>query len=177
MKFDSYKIPKSSFLTVPKDIALIMNQIMENENILKLLYYNSEDALKKSINADQIKELLDNKQLDSVPDILINDKKLSYLRIAFSNFLPNADNPEYRDHVIEIKIMCHYDTWHLENLDLRPYRIAGEIDALLEKTHLNGIGLLLFLSADPDTYDYNYGGITLRYLAICGNEDKLNPLE
>jgi len=62
-------------------------------------------------------------------------------------------------------------------MDLRPYRIAGEIDSMLDGARLSGIGQLLFIDADQDVYDREFGGVTLRYLAVRGHEDDVNPLE
>ena len=86
------------------------------------------------------------------------------------------DKTEYRDNTFGIDIICHYDNWDLGDYDLRPYRIAGEIDSMLDKTHLTGIGELEFVSAVPYIYDEEFAGLSLTYLAIRGNEDKVNPL-
>jgi len=59
---------------------------------------------------------------------------------------------------------------------LRPYRVAGEIDAMLDKTHLTGIGELEFISAVPYVYSEEFAGVSLTYLAIRGHEDLKNPL-
>jgi hypothetical protein len=89
----------------------------------------------------------------------------------------NSSNPEYRDNSFGIDIICHYDAWQLDDYEMRPYRIAGEIDSMLDKTHLTGIGKLEFVSAIPAIYDDEFAGISLTYIAIRGNEDKVNPLE
>jgi hypothetical protein len=54
------------------------------------------------------------------------------VRITYDSFTPNASNPYYRDHVVEIKIICHFANWDLGDYELRPYRIAGEIDSMLD---------------------------------------------
>jgi len=60
-----------------------------------------------------------------------NGIKRNYLRITFDSFTQNATNDFYRDHVVEVRIVCHFDTWNLLDFDQRPYRLAGEIDAML----------------------------------------------
>lgn len=177
MKKDQYTFPKSSFLGIAKDTSLIMKRILENKKVLKLLYYTSRDwESKPDLTSEQIKSLFENKQISNIPKIVIDDKKLNYLRICYDGFVPNGTNDYYRDHLIEIQIVCHFDDWDLDNYELRPYRIAGEIDAMLDKQHLVGIGELQFISADQIVYDDEYAGVELRYLAIHGNEDKVNPL-
>ena len=160
-----------------KDTALIMSKILSNKNILKLLYYTTNDKDKmEDLNSTQIKSLISNRQISAIPQVKINKNKLSYLLITFDSFTPNYENEYYRDHIIEFKILCHFDDWDLENYELRPYRIAGELDAMFNKAHLTGIGELTFMGANQDIYNDEYGGVTLRYLAIRGNEDRVNPL-
>ena len=177
MKKNQYEFPKSSFLGMAKDTSLIVNKILSNKKVLKLLYYSTVDWEKQpDLTSAQIKSLFVNKQISNIPKIKVDENKLSYLRITYDSFTPNAENPFYRDHLVEIKIVCHFDDWDLNDFELRPYRIAGELDSMLDGQHLTGIGELSFLGADQDVYDDEYGGVTLRYLAIRGNEDKVNPL-
>lgn len=180
MKLPGYEYPKSSFLGMAKDTSLIMEKILSNKKVLRLLYYTSPDCLKwgsdKDLKSSQIKELFESKQISNVPKMKIDKDKRTYLRVTFDTFVPNATNPFYRDHIVEVKIVCHFDDWALENFELRPYRIAGEIDSMLDGQHLTGIGQLNFLSADQNIYDEEYGGVTLRYLAIRGHEDDIKPI-
>lgn len=178
MTNNTYEFSKSSFLGMAKDTSLIMNKILDNKTVLRLLYYNDPDILekKKEVTSAQVKEMFDTKQISNIPKVKVDKEKKSYLRVTFDSFTPNTENTFYRDHIVEIKIICHFDDWGLTNYELRPYRIAGEIDSLLNAKHLTGIGELTFLGADQDIYDDEYGGVTLRYLAIRGNEDKVRPL-
>ena len=96
------------------------------------------------------------------------------------NYVPNATNPEFIDNVIEFDILCHYDTWHLKDFQLRPYRIAAEIDSMFNSKHLTGIGTLQFLGANQILLTDEYGGICIQYEAIHGEEDKKgmpNPMD
>ena len=45
MKIDGAPIPKSSFLAQEKDMQLIVDKIMKNARLKKLLYYTTRDAL------------------------------------------------------------------------------------------------------------------------------------
>ena len=178
MKKNFFEFPKSSFLGMAKDTALIMNKILSNKNLLKLLHYTTPDwKSQPDLTAAQIKDLFEKKVISNVPKVDVKETKQNYLRITYDSFTPNQTNPEYRDHLVEIKIICHFDDWDIKDFELRPYRIAGEIDSMLDNEHLTGIGVLNFIGADQDVYDDEYGGITLRYLAIRGNEDKQNPLK
>ena len=177
MKKNTYEYPKSSLLGMQKDASLIMERILSNQNVLKLLTYNTRDwKSKPTVTGDMIKEMIDTKQISAVPKIKVDRPEKSYLRLIYGTMVRNSTNPEQRDNTFGIDIICHYDNWDLGDYDLRPYRIAGEIDSMLDGTHLTGIGELEFVSATPYIYDEEFAGLSLTYLAIRGNEDKVNPL-
>ena len=43
MKKNQFEYPKSSFLGMAKDTSLIIDKILSNKNVLKLLYYTGAD--------------------------------------------------------------------------------------------------------------------------------------
>lgn len=177
MKLPGYEYPKSSLLGMPKDAALIMSKITSNQRILKLLWYNTRDWEKKpNVTGEQIKEMFDTKQISSVPKIKIDRADKTYLRLTYGSITRNATNPFYRDNTFGIDIVCHYDLWDLGDFEERPYRLAGEIDSILDGSRLSGIGKLEFISCVPYVYDDEFAGTTLTYLAYRGNEDKHWPL-
>ena len=59
MRVNSYEFPKSSFLGMPKDCALLMDKILKNQNLLKLIYYNGRDWKEQpDLTSEQIKDML-----------------------------------------------------------------------------------------------------------------------
>lgn len=177
MKHNSYEYPKSSLLGMSKDAAIIIDRILSNPNLLRLLVYETRDWQSQPLpNGDQIKELFTSHQISSVPKIKIDSKEKTYIRLTYGAVIRNASNPEYRDNTFGIDIICHYDNWDLGDFELRPYRVAGEIDAMLDKTHLTGIGELEFVSATPYVYNEEFAGVSLTYLAVRGHEDQKNPV-
>jgi hypothetical protein len=62
----------------------------------------------------------------------------------------------------------------LEDFQLRPYRLAAEIDTMFEGKHLTGVGTLNFFGANQNVYNDEFAGISLMYKAIHGEEDKKN---
>lgn len=177
MKHNSYEYPKSSLLGMPKDAAIIIDRILSNPNLLRLLVYETRDWQSQPLpNGEQIKELFTSHQISSVPKIKTDSKEKTYIRLTYGTVIRNASNPEYRDNTFGIDIICHYDNWDLGDFELRPYRVAGEIDAMLDKTHLTGIGELEFVSATPYVYNEEFAGVSLTYLAVRGHEDQKNPV-
>ena len=171
MKINGVNIPKSSFLSVEKDLEIIVNHLCKNERLKRLLYYTTKDAIDKpDLNDEQMIQLF-NKNIKLIPKLYVDGSVLNYLIINFDNFTQSG-NPEFRDNIIEFDIICHFDQWHLKDYQLRPYRIAAEIDSMIDKTHLTGIGKLEFLGANQIILTDEYAGLCLMYQAVHGEEDK-----
>ena len=173
MKKEVYTYPKSSFLSMEKDLNLIVNMIMKNERLKKMLYYTSRDCLSRpNITEDQTLDMF-GKNIKIVPKLTVDGSVMNYIIISFDNFTGNRTNPEFRDNIIEFDIICHFDQWHMKDFELRPYKIASEIDSMFNDKHLTGIGTLEFLGANQMILTDEYAGICLMYQAIHGDEDKV----
>ena len=173
MKLQSYLDTKSSFLSLEKDYELIIQRILLNEDLKKLLYYTNEDCLAGSnLSQDQSYSLIGN-QIKIVPKIPIDVNQTVYMVLAMDNFLPNNENDYYRDNIISIDIVCSYDIWSLGDFKLRPWKIAGEVDRMLNKQHFTGIGELTFTGANLLLMSDDFGGVSLTYTAIHGSDDTI----
>lgn len=172
MKIENYVFNKSSFLSVEKDLSLILDKIINNERLKKLLYYTTSDALHKpDLTQEQTIGLVNN-HIKNVPKFQVVPNVYNYILVNFNRFTKNNKNPEYRDNIIYIDVVCHFDQWQLEDLQLRPFRIAAELDSMLNKQRLTGIGKVEFLRADQNVYTDEFAGLTLTYAVIHGEEDK-----
>lgn len=176
MKIESYQFPKSSFLSVEKDLGIIVSYILKNERLKKLLFYTTNDCLSKPDVSEDDSFAMFGKNIKIVPKLLVDSSVLNYLIISFDNFTQNMTNPEFRDNIIEFDIVCHFDQWNLKDFQLRPYRIAAEIDSMFNDKHLTGIGTLQFLGANQIVLTDEFAGFCLMYQAIHGEEDKKNAL-
>lgn len=175
IKGKNYLFPKSSFLSIDKDLSIICNMIMKNKRLQKLLYYTTADPLsKEDLTDEQVSELF-GKNVKIVPKLTIDGSVLNYVIVSFDDFTPSG-NPEFRDNILTIDIICHYDQWHIKDFELRPYRIAGELDAMLNNQRLTGIGELEFMGGSNLMINDEFAGFTLMYRATHGGEDKVNML-
>ena len=114
MKLESYKFPKSSFLSIEKDMGIILDYLLKNDRLKKLLFYTSKDCLKKpKLTEDESLSLI-NKNIRMVPKLTVDGSVLNYIIVSFDNFTQSS-NPEFRDNVIEFDIICHFDQWQMEN--------------------------------------------------------------
>lgn len=179
MKIENYKYPKASFLAREKDLELIVDLILKNERLKKLLYYTSPDCLEReNVPKDKALELFD-KNIKLVPKLLIDENVLNYILINFDVFTP-SENPEFRDNMIEFDIICHFNQWQLKDFGLRPYKIAAEIDTMIQEKKLTGLGDIEFIGANQMVLTDEFAGLCLMYQTVHGTEDKkeaFNPKE
>lgn len=177
---------RSSFLSCEKDAETIIKKLfVENrpysDMLKKLLVINTKDCLddfNKSYDEiaknTSVKELMEGKYITLVPKLKMKEHEdvKSYIILTFDNFSPTS-NPEYRDCVVSFDILCHTDTWDLGNYRLRPLKIAGIIDGILDGCRLSGIGKLEFLGCNELVLSEDFSGYTLMFNAVHGNDDNL----
>lgn len=172
---------KSSFQSVEKDIELILKKLfIENkplsDELKKLLIINTKDCLDE-VNASKYKILIDNMKLKDLreegyirlePKLKFNEHEevKSYLILSLDNFTPNETNPEFRDCTVSFDIICHTDYWDIGNYRLRPIKIAGIIDGILNGSKLTGIGEFLFMGCNELILNEELSGYTLMFRAI-----------
>ena len=168
MKIETYSFPRSSFLAVEKDMELLVNLFLKNDRLKKLLYYDTPAALSQP-NVPQDKSLeMFGKQIKIVPKLRVDRPEFCYIVISFDNFTPNMTNTAFRDNIISFDIVCHFDQWNLGDLQLRPYKIAAEIDSMINNKRLTGIGKIEFLGANQIVLSDEFAGLTLMYQTIHG---------
>ena len=192
MRVDLTKKIQSSFLSCEKDTETILRKLFvesrpHSDILKKLLVINTKDCLtsdnpnyQKKIDSLNIKDLVDNKYIRFSPKIKFEEHEevKSYILISFDNFTPNESNPEFRDCTVAFDIFCHTDYWDLDNYQLRPLKIVGYIDGILNETKLSGIGKFHFMGCNELILDENLSGYTLMFRAIhsVDGDDKIPPL-
>ena len=189
MKRDLIKRISSSFLSCEKDTETILKKLFvssqpHSTQLKKLLVINTKDCLQEGKYDEIIKNydlsrLIEEQYVRIVPKLMLteHDEARAYLYISFSDFTPNATNPEFRDCSVSFDIVCHTDYWDIGDYRLRPLKILGIIDGILNNEKLSGIGTFNFLGATNFTLDETFAGYTLMYRAIHGSDDKIPPQE
>ena len=166
MKMDLVQTQETTFLTAQKDLFKIVQKFINNEKLKKLLFYPVKDALdRKDLTSEETLGLL-HKNIRVIPKLQVSEDVQSYIIIGFDGFITNAKNPEFRDNIITFDVICHFDSWVMENYQLRPYLIMGEIDGMLNKSKLNGIGTVEFISANQLLLSSDLAGFSLTYRVI-----------
>lgn len=178
----------SSFLSCEKDTETILRKLFVESrpysDILKrLLLIPNKDALDNTENEaynKKIQEMSVGKlveegyiQLNPIVKLAEHEKVKSYIHITFDDFSKDYTNPEFRDCKVYIEAMCHNDYQNLGNYRLRPFKIIGYIDGLLNNSKLSGIGTLNFLNSYHIVYGEDFSGYVLVYEATHGSDDQI----
>ena len=186
---------RSSFLSCEKDTETILRRLFiesrpYSDILKKLLVVNTKDCLtaeskkaalmQEKINSLSLKDLIDKQYIRLYPKLEFGEHEevKSYILISFDNFSPNETNPEYRDCTVTFDIICHTDYWSLDNFQLRPLKIVGYIDGILNETKLSGIGRFHFMGCNQLILNEELSGYTLMYRAVhdVDGDDKIPPV-
>ena len=176
----------SSFLSCEKDMETILKKLFiesrpYSDELKRLLVINTKDCLDNKtsdVYNEKIKEmtvakLREEGYIKIEPKIRFpeHEEVKSYIIITFDNFTTNEKNPQFRDCTVNFDIICHTDYWDIGNYRLRPLKIAGYIDGLLNNTKLSGIGTFNFAGCNELILSEDLSGYTLSYRAIHGSDD------
>lgn len=182
---------QSSFLSCEKDTETILRKLFiesqpYSDTLKRLLVINMPDCLtneenevyQKKVKEMSLSELVKQGYVKTTPKIRLeeNAEIKAYMIISFDNFLPSS-NPQFRDCTVHFDIVCHSDYWGMDNYQLRPLKIAGYIDGILNNAKLSGIGTFQFLGCTEIVLDENLSGYCLTFSAVHGFDDKIEEPE
>lgn len=174
----------SSFLSCEKDIETILRKLFVEssykEILKRLLVINTKDCLE--VNTESALAALSKASLSNLikegyirlePKLKFGEHEevKAYIIMSIDNYAPNATNPQFRDCTVNFDIICHTDYWNLGDYRLRPLKIAGYIDGILNECKLSGIGTFNFLACNELILNEDLSGYTLTYRAVHGSDD------
>ena len=177
---------KTSFLSVGKDTETILNKLFiqsgpHSEHLKRLLIINAKDCLSnKDSKAYQVaikksvKQIIDEGYIKLIPKIEFEEhaEVKAYVIVSYDNFTTNDTNPEFRDCTVNFDIICHTDYWDIGDYEVRPLKIAGYIDGILNEAKLSGIGTFNFIGCNQIILNEELSGYTLSYRAVHGTDDR-----
>lgn len=179
---------QSSFLSVDKDTNLILRKLLiesrpYSDMLKRLLLIPERDCItnmsnivyNKTIQEASVKWLWENGYITNNPKIKLKeyDEKKSILLITFDNFTRNKTNPQFRDCQVSFQILSHNDLWDIGDYQIRPIKIAGYIDGILNNCRLTGIGTFQFQGGQLLKINEQYMGYSIVYNAIHGSDDEI----
>ena len=120
-----------------KDIGVnlqrIMKRLMQNDNLVKLLYYTDKDPLSnENLTEEQKESEIFEKLIKIVPRIGPKETANSIIALRVVTGKKNQDNSEFKDVLISVEIFVPLTQWIIKGTNLRPFAILGEIEESLD---------------------------------------------
>ena len=125
------------------NFQLIINRLLANQNLLKLLYYTNKDPLSKpDLTQEQIKNEVFDDLIRITPKLLPQENAKSHIGLRIQNGIPNGNNNEFRLVHFDFEVFTPMTQWMIANSNLRPFAIMGEIENSLKGKRVKGLGLI-----------------------------------
>ena len=192
-RFEREQEFESPFFSCEKDTKTIVEKLFVDtkpysDYLKRLLVINTKDCLDdkenpkyiQKIKETQIKDLINKGYIRLNPKLKLGEHEevKSYIVISYDNFTPTETNDQYADCILMIDIICHSDYWDLGDFRIRPIKIAGYINGLLNGARMSGIGKLQWIGMNEIVLTEELSGYCLMYSATHGVDDiEKIPLE
>lgn len=205
MRKDLIKVQplKSSFLSCEKDTELVLKNLFSDSGkysdmLKRLLIINTPDCLDTDnqeyqdlIDSYSLGDLIEQGYIRLSPKIPRGEHEeiKSYIIVSFDNFTPSK-NPEFRDCTISFDVICYLDEWCLNNYQVRPLKICGYIDGILNALSdknraninaslgnhikLSGFGEYNFLGCNLGVLNQDISMYSLSYRGVHFTQDMIN---
>lgn len=152
------------FEVMGEDIFKMIQKILSNQNLLKLLKFTDPNPLNHpDLTQDEIDDMLHKNVLivPKMPDTL--DEKLCYVIVILNTYDVSPNNQDFKIATVRFDVICPMDRWVINAKTLRPYLIMSEIDTMFNEKSIAGIGNLSFDSARPLVVSPQLAGYSLTY--------------
>ncbi len=152
------------FEVMGEDIFKIVNKLLQNQNLLKLIKYTDRDPLSHpDIPQDEIDKML-HKNILITPKIPDEDQdKNCYIIILLDKYIVDPQNADFKIATVRFDVLCPMDRWVVNGKSLRPYLMMNEIDKEFNEKKLAGIGNLSFISSNRLVVSPYLSGYSLKY--------------
>lgn len=153
-----------NFKAVGENIFRMVNKIVEDDDICKLLVYTDKTPLNHPPLSEEEKMDLINNRILVVPKAPeLDDVKGSYIIVLYDSFTINPANTEFKDVNLLFIVVCPPEDWIVNGDSLRPYLIMSRIDELFNGKKLANIGTLKFVRAERFVLNSQLSGYAMSY--------------
>jgi hypothetical protein len=128
---------------IGENLQKIISRLMDNQNLLKYLYYSDKDPLSNpDLTDEQIKKEVFEKIVKVTPRIGSKETAQSLILVRCSQGSRLGANSEFKLINFIVEIYVPDTQWLIKGQNLRPFAIMGEIQKSLDGKLINGLGKL-----------------------------------
>lgn len=156
-------IPTNNFLDVGYNLKKVLNRILKNDDLIKLLYYNVPDATSQATLSNAQKVAMVNDYIKLVPKIPKDVESKNYLIINLDQFSTLRDDYNYRTFMLNFDVLCNAEYWIMDDYMLRPFKILHELDSMFNNSKLDSLGPTTFERATQVVLNEELMGYSIFY--------------
>lgn len=128
---------------IGENLQKVISRLMDNQNLLKYLYYSDKDPLSNpDLTDEQIKKEVFEKIIKVTPRIGSKETAQSLILVRCSQGSRLGANSEFKLINFIVEIYVPDTQWLIKGQNLRPFAIMGEIQKSLDGKLINGLGKL-----------------------------------
>ena len=121
----------------------IVKRLIENDDLVKLLYYENKDPLAQGALSSEFKQKeIFEKLIKVVPQVGTTTDSKSRVVVYITRGGKNSQNKEFKNININISVFVPLSNWIIKDTNLRPFAILSEIQSSLDGKTINGLGRL-----------------------------------
>lgn len=122
----------------------IYQRLSLNKNLVKLLYYEDKDPLSGAdLTETQLKNEVFEKLIKIVPRVGPKETAKSVISIRIAKGIQDNTNGEFKNVKICVESFVPLSQWIIKDINLRPFKIMGEIKRSLNEKRINGLGQMV----------------------------------
>lgn len=123
------------------NLQKIVTRLLNNEDLLKLLYYTDKDPLRNpALTKEQISSEVFEKLIRVVPRVGAVTTANSFITLTVMGGRGNRENDQFRDIELRFEVFVPMTQWIIKDENLRPYCIIGEINKSIGGKTINNFG-------------------------------------
>lgn len=121
----------------------IIGRLLENDDLIKLLYYEDKDPLSKAaLDKSTKQEEIFEKLIKIIPHVGTNEDSKSKVVVYITKAGKHSKNDEFKNIEIHISVFVPLTNWIIKDTNLRPFAILGQLQSSLDGKVINGLGRL-----------------------------------
>ena len=124
------------------NLQKIVNRLLQNDNLINLLYYTDTDPLAQPMLDMEIKKKLINDLIYITPVVGTREDSKSVIVIYVPKASVLGANSEFTNISIIIDVLVPTQQWLIKDSNLRPFAILGAIQESLNGKNINGLGTI-----------------------------------
>lgn len=144
----SSSMPQNNFTEVGLNLKKVLNRILKNDDLIKLLYYNTPEVTSQPNLTNEQKVAMINDYIKLVPKLPKDVELKNYLLIQMDQFAAMDGEQVFRTFVLNFDILCNAGNWIMDDYMLRPFKIMHELDSMFNNSKLDSLGPVNFVAAN-----------------------------